>query len=197
MALTGNNTSTYTQDLIGVGTDAFTNLYKIKFTGGVMGQNDMLLRVRSGNFTPPVFTQTTNKYHYMTVDVDMPKAEYTGTKEFTLKFRVDENYLVYKNLLKQKGVTSISNLGGINVNIPDSTGSKGSFKTSVNAYDGKGMIGDTDESHFKELYTFDKCWVKSIRGLTFSYDNSSPITVEAIIGFQSFDDPENLLIKNF
>lgn len=197
MSLTGT-TNDYVQSLISVGADAMTNLFYLEFVGGKMGSeySSQHLKVRSGNFKAPTFTQGTNEFHHMTVSVNMPKAEITGTKELSFTFRVDENFLVYKTLLAQKKVTSISNLGYAVNDIPSDTGNDGSFITKVYAYDGKGTIGDPDSTSFKLLYQFNHCWVKNVKGLTFGYDSSNPITAQATVGFLDFDDPQNLLASS-
>ena len=186
MALTGK-TQDYTDSLIQAGPDAFTNLYYLRFTGGKVGEVNTRLKVRIGNFTPPTFTQTTATKSYLTVSVELPKPEYTGTKEITCQFRVDENYEIYKKMSEQKAVTSVSNIGKVNVDVPDET--NGGFRVDVYAYDGKGTIGD-DSSNFKPLYTFTHCWIKSLKGLSYTYGSSTPLTAEVTIAFQKFEDPE-------
>lgn len=190
MALEGK-TQDYTDSLIQAGPDAFTNLYYLRFTGGKVGEVHDDLKVRTGNFTPPTFTQTTATKNYMTVSVELPKPEYTGTKEFTCQFRVDENYEIYKKMSEQKAVTSVSNMGKVNVNVPDDT--NGGFKVDVYAFNGKGTIGDASDSNFKLLYTYTHCWIKSLKGLSYTYGSSTPLTAEVTIAFQKFKDPQETI----
>ena len=62
MSLTGT-TNDYVQSLISVGADAMTNLFYLEFVGGKMGSeySSQHLKVRSGNFKAPTFTQGTNE----------------------------------------------------------------------------------------------------------------------------------------
>lgn len=189
MPLAGS-TKNYVSDLIKAGSDALTNLYYLQFNGGELEKITNALKVRSGDFTPPAFSQTTDTKNFMTVSVDMPKPEIQGEKKLSFTFRVDENYLVYEALVKQKKKTSISNLGYINPNV-DKDGNH--FTVQVYAYNGMNTgVGDTSGS-FKKLYEFRNCWIREINGLTYGYDSSTPLTVKVEVSFQDFDDPENLL----
>ena len=196
MALAGS-TTTYIDDLIGQGPDALSNLYYIEFEGGEFKDSTTVqkLKVRAGDFKAPAFSQTTDKKNFMTVSVDMPKPEIQGDKKLSFTFRVDENFEIYQKLVAQKRKTSISNLGYVN---PYVNREENNFAVKVYAYiegisrSNAAGIG-VDYSNYKLLYKFYNCWIRTLDGLTFTYDNSTPLTVKVEISFQKFDDPENLI----
>lgn len=188
MALT--NTSTFITDLINEGADAQSNLYYLEFSkSGESREILTALKVRAGDFTPPAFNQTTDPKKYMTMSVDLPKPEIQGEKKLSFTFRVDENYEVYETLVKWKKLVSISNLGYVN---PSLAPVDKLFKLNVYAYIGNSAIGDPSLA-FKRIYTFEGCWIQQLNGLTFTYDNATPLTVKAEVVFQKYEDPENTL----
>lgn len=195
MAL-GDKTTSYINELINAGADALSNLYYLYFTGGEFNDNliNSALKVRAGDFTPPTFSQTVDTKNFMTVSIDLPKPEIQGDKSFSITFRVDDNFEVYQALVNQRKKVVVSNLGYINPNLINNN----TFTIKVFTYkpwDESNMAGvwrwEGEAGRFTEIYEFRKCWIKSLNGLTFSYEGSTPLTVTAEIGFQDFDDPEN------
>jgi len=200
----GSSSNTYLNELISVGSDAMTNLYKVEFSGGLLDTEysdlPVALKVRNKDFHPPVFSQDQkNTVSYMTVSVDFPKAVISGTKELTFNFRLDENYRVYQYLLKQQSVTAMGNLGFVTNGVPDSA--DGGFKISVYAFDrslsnNEEQIGDpTNDECYRKMYEFNHCWIKKITGLKYSYNTTDAETLTVTVGFFDFDDPSNLLFK--
>ena len=189
-----SNTSNFIKDLIKAGPDAQSNLYYLKFTKfGINQTLNEFLKVRAGDFTPPAFNQTTDTKKFMTVSVDLPKPEISGEKKLSFTFRVDENYEIYQTLVDWKSFVSVSNLGYVNPNLKRSSG-KGLFSVDVYAHIGTSGIGDPDLD-FTKLYSFHSCWIQNLNGLTFSYDNATPLTVKADVCFLEYEDPENLLMS--
>jgi len=200
----GSNSQSFISDLIQVGADAMTNLYFIEFSGSLMNHDENLkigLRVRSKDFTPPTFTYSASKntVHYMTTSVDLPLSVVSGDKSLTFNFRVDSNYRLYEFLLRQQAMTSNANLGFANTDVHDS--SNGGFKVDVYAFDRskssdiEAYCDPSDTEAYTKLYSFDYCWIKSISGLNFSYDNTEPESVTVNVGFFTYDDPMNLLLE--
>lgn len=200
----GSGSNTYLSELISVGADAMTNLYKVEFSGGLLdGEYSDLpvaLKVRNKDFTPPTFSQDQkNTVHYMTTSVDLPKSVVSGTKELTFKFRLDSNYRVYSFLLKQQSATGMANLGFATNGVPDSV--DGGFKVAVYAFDRslsndiEALADPTEDDCYRKMYEFRHCWIKKLSGLDYSYDNSNPEVLTVTVGFFDFDDPMNLLIS--
>lgn len=199
----GSNTNTYISDLINAGADAMTNLYYLEFSGSLLDNDENLkigLKVRTKDFNPPEFSQDQkNTVNYISTTLDWPLSVVSGDKSFSLNIRLDKDYRVYQYLLRQKAVTSNTNLGFASGNVPDSN--HGGFKVDVYSFDAS-KNGDTesafdpeDTKSYRKLYTFEYCWIKKIHPLQFAYDNPKAMEVKADIGFFKFDDPMNLLAK--
>lgn len=183
-----------------------SNLFKLDFSGGLISAGSLSdmpisLMVRAGDFTPPVFNASTmNKVNFLTTSVDFPLASISGTKELSVKFRVDENYDVYAWLLHQQSQTSNGNLGYASGRVPDSNAE--GFKVAVYAYDRSLAAVESDSadpdasSSYRKMYEYRHCWVKSIGDLSYSYDSPKAETVTVTIGFFEFDDPMHLLFQD-
>ena len=192
------DTKTFLSDLINQGSDALSNLYYLEFVcpSIITGNTPSLLKVRAGDFKPPAFNQTTDKKNYMTVSVDLPKPEIQGDKKFSITFRVDENWDIYKKLIELKQRTSKPNVGFINPNVNDYAND---LTIKVFAYDSSVPSTNSstgiyhDYNKFKELWVFKYCWITALTGLDFTYDSSNALKVTAEISFQDFEDPETKL----
>ena len=123
----------------------------------------------------------------MTTDFDLPKAEIQGDKKFTLNFRVDENYKVYKALLDQMSVTSVPNLGQVSLKAPDNK----DLEIKVYAFNGSNSSLVDDDTGFQILYRFTYCWIMSVKGPTYGYDSSNPEKVSVDIGFFECETPDS------
>lgn len=176
-------TNEYLSQLIDVGADAMSNLFKVEFSGGVFDTNPNQWTVRLNEFTPPDFKQVVdNNVNYLTTGLTLPKAAISGTKAFTVKFRLDENYNLYRQLLIQQTTAANMNLNLIydNLNNNDAT-----FITKV--YRVNGAIQESvDDINWELLYTYKYCFIKKISGLTYSYDNNGVESISAEIGFWDF-----------
>ena len=175
-------TNEYLSQLIDVGADAMSNLFKVEFTGGVFNVNPTQWTVRLNEFTPPDFKQVVdNNVNYLTTGITLPKAAITGTKSFTVKFRLDENYDLYRKLLIEQ-----TQLATMNKNlISDNLDPTHTFTTKV--YRVNGAIKEsTDDIDWELLYTYKYCFIKKISGLTYSYENNGVESISAEIGFWDF-----------
>ncbi len=104
---------TQVQALLAEGGDAQSNLFDISITypeiisnppgslGGLSGllpssasvQTDS---IRAGGFTPPQFKVETYNNKYLTSSATLVKPEITGERKFSIEFRVDAFYQIYK-----------------------------------------------------------------------------------------------------
>ena len=207
-----NDTNSYLSTLINAGADAMTNLYFIKFRGGYVDNDpnlSMALTVRAQNISLPKPTHPVNTINFMTVSLDTPKADIGLDKTFSITFRLDSNYGVYKYLLKQQAETSIPNLGFATNRTPDEstlTGADGSnYGLTVSVYAANNEILNTDQeapeldastNRYSKLYEFRHCWISAITPIgAYDYDSSNPLTVTATFFFYDYDDPQSLLLK--
>ena len=176
-------TNEYLSQLIDVGADAMSNLFKVEFSGGVFDTKPNQWTVRLNEFTPPDFKQVVdNNVNYLTTGLTLPKAAISGTKAFTVKFRLDENYNLYRQLLIQQTTAANMNLNLIYDNLNDNDAT---FTTKV--YRVNGAIQESvDDINWELLYTYKYCFIKKISGLTYSYDNNGVESISAEIGFWDF-----------
>ncbi len=87
--------------LFNTGVDAFTNIWDIAITfpkriSSTLTSSNM--SVRALGFTPPELYLNTVPVDYMGVTVQKPVPKIQGNKTFTIEFRLDANYNVYKYL---------------------------------------------------------------------------------------------------
>lgn len=190
-SLTDNKS--FLTDLINAGADAMSNLYYVELSGGLIDDSTKLqLKLRNKDFKPPQFTQGKITQNYLSVSLDVPSASFSGTKEFSCTFRVDLNYNIYKKLCELMAVTSMPNLGFAATDVPDAT-TKGmevrvyAVNSTVDSNSTEVYDPSTD-SRFSLMHTYKYCWIKSITGLNYSYNEASAVTVTATFGFFQFKD---------
>ena len=205
-----NNSAGYLQTLINAGSDLMSNLYYVDITvptvmSEVLNTTQTGLIVRNKDFKAPAATHAEHTVDYMTTSVTLPSTGIDITKTFTLKFRLDANYNVYKFLKAWQSLTSNATYEYASNTVPGELSSAvgdqgfvinvyalpGSISSSTQEIAGPGGTLQSDMS--VKLYTFKYCWVKSVKGLSYSYSDSSEMEVSAEIGFFDFEDPQNLL----
>ena len=198
-----SNTNNHINTLIGVGNDAHSHLYEAVFEGGSLGDINTSLSVRCSGFQRPETTQDSYPVRYITAYIDRPKAKVNVTRNFTLKFRLDAYWDVYKALLTQQSLTSnpahyyaISDitalmdaglLFNVSINvIKDLNDVIGNPQTSDNASDATESL---EEAYgVTKLFTFKNCWIEELRLSGFSGSDSNPVTVDAKIDFLQMED---------
>lgn len=177
MAL-GDNTS-YLSDLINLGADAQSNLYELKFTGGIFSA-DTDITIRNAGISLPERKQSTHDVSYLTTSVTLPGASYEDTKTVSITFRLDQNYSIYRKLLKQQKKVYGPSTSYANASAKDAT-----FDISVYA------ITDQNPNGVRKvgMYILKNCYIKAVKqNTTFSYDSSEPITITADIWYQQRED---------
>lgn len=193
------NSNEALQSLINAGSDMMSNLFYVDFSGGVFDGQDsqkQALKIRVTDISLPQATHPTNPINYMTVSLDVPKAEIELSKNISFSFRVDDNYELYKLLLKQQSITSMPNLGyaGTSIGKNDEEG----FTLSV--YAPKEAMSSSSEEYpdtttnYQKIYTFKHCWISKISGLSYSYSNSSPLTAKVDLYFYDYEEPMNTIL---
>lgn len=99
------------QLLVNSGFDAFSNLYDVEISppsilGGVDPNIQNTYKVRALDFKPVNLTLGEYKAHYKTVDLTRLNAQFTGEREFSIRFRVDANWRLYALAKKWKALYS-------------------------------------------------------------------------------------------
>lgn len=175
MAL-GSNES-YLSDLINLGADAQSNLYELTFTGGEF-DGYTALTIRNAGITLQGRTQGTHDVNYLTTSITLPTASYEETKTATITFRLDQNYDVYKTLLKQQ-----KKMYGPSTSYANPSATDAAFAIKVAA------ITDTSTMTTVDMYKLSNCYIKKVKlDTALSYDSSSPMTVSMDIWYQKRED---------
>ena len=202
-----NSSNLWLTNLIEVGADAMTNLYFVDFStsSGIGEDNEQMFTVRLSNISGlPSFNHKTEPKKFMTVDFDAPVDDFDFEKKLTLEFRLDQNYKVYDKLMEIMGKTSKPSLGYATTRIGDPATNEtrddhcGNLTIRVNVPDNIPQNEDSAFNHgygntgFKNLYTFEYCWISKISGLeSFSSDSTSPRTVKAEVYYYAWTGPTN------
>ena len=175
MAL-GDNTN-YLSDLINLGADAQSNLYELTFTGGEFS-GYTALTIRNAGITLPERKQGTHDVKYLTTSVTLPAASYEETKTATIRFRLDQNYDVYKKLLKQQ-----KKVYGPSISYANPSAENATFNIKVAA------ITDTSSMSTIDMYVLSNCYIKAVKlDTALSYDDATPMTVSMDIWYQKRED---------
>lgn len=189
----GSNSSQYISALIQAGSDVMENLYYLDFSGRLLDEYSQNLKVRVSQFTPPVPTQDKNDFTYLTTSVAMPKPSFSMDKTLKFTFRVDENYDLYKYLLKQQSTTMNAGTGWATNQVPSE--SNGGITVKAYIFD-RSLGNDPDnEEYYRPIYIYRYCYITDITGLNYSYENSNPMTLSVTMKFLDFDDATDTLLE--
>lgn len=177
--------------LIETSNDAQANLYKVIFHGGILDSeySDLVdhLTVRCSGIEPPMATQDKYTVRYITAYVDRPVTKIGLSRTFSLTFRMDSYWEVYKVLLDLKKKFSHASKGWATHNYMSdgSIDEDKFFNVDVNYLE----EASTDDSETGEaLYRFNHCWIESITPPSFDTNSSDPVTVTCQINFLEMED---------
>ena len=189
----GSNSSQYISALIEAGSDVMKNLYYLDFSGKYIDDYSQNLKVRVSNFTPPVPTQGKQTFNYISTSVDMPTPSFTMDKTLKFTFRLDENYALYKALLKQQSTTMNAGTGWATNQVP----SESDGGITVKAYVFDRFLGNEpdDDENYRPMYIYRYCYITDITGLTYSYEGPNPMTVSTNMKFLDFEDATDTLLE--
>ena len=189
----GSNSNQYIRALIEAGSDVMQHLYYLDFNGKYIDDYSQNLKVRVSNFTPPVPTQGKQTFNYISTSVDMPTPSFTMDKTLKFTFRLDENYALYKALLKQQSTTMNAGTGWATNQVP----SESDGGITVKAYIFDRSLGNDpdDEENYRPMYIYRYCYITDITGLTYSYEGPNPMTVSTNMKFLDFEDATDTLLE--
>ena len=189
----GSNSSQYISALIEAGSDVMKNLYYLDFSGKYIDDYSQNLKVRVSNITPPVPTQGKQTFNYISTSVDMPTPSFTMDKTLKFTFRLDENYALYKALLKQQSTTMNAGTGWATNQVP----SESDGGITVKAYIFDRSLGNDpdDDENYRPMYIYRYCYITDITGLTYSYEGPNPMTVSTNMKFLDFEDATDTLLE--
>lgn len=179
--------------LISASNDAQSNLYKVSFFGGILDSSKYSLTkdqmtIRCSGITPPMPTQDSYQVKYVTAYVDRPVTRVGLVRNFSLEFRMDSYWNVYKVLLDLQKQFMDASKSWVNINLLDDAGNIDTsklFNVNVN-YLSEAEVDDT--SLGKPLYQFTGCWIDNITPPSFNTSSNDPVTVSCSINFLNMDD---------
>lgn len=175
--------TTALKSLIDVGNDAMGRLYEVVFSGGLFPDDTSNMTVRCSGFTPPAPTQSTYKQQFVTAGIERPVPKVDLTRNFSVTFRSDDSWYLYRELLYQQNLTSNAAHSFVNTSI-DSLKDY-FFNVRVNRIV---SLSDTDESSIERLFNFNKCWITDISSPDFGSRDASAVTLTCKIGFLEMED---------
>lgn len=195
---------THITELLGAGADAMTNMYEVVFTMptgtalSVDATQTAKLRIRADAFNPPADSQQTYEVHWKTVALTRPASKIIMDRVFTITFRVDANYDLYRTLLKWKGLTSagsvgyasqeMSILGSVTVSALASAITHPKMVAGKTS-DAPGIKGAASASGGSViLWKYNDVWIETITNPEFSTESADPAKVTATFRFGSFED---------
>lgn len=146
--------------------------------------------VRCSSFEPPTLEQSEYEVRFMNHKIDRPAAKITTERKFSLEFRVDEDYDVYKKLNALMKATFDPENGVTKTGIKDLYSEGLLFDTHI--YTIEGDMADADGSNNVKgikLFEFNKCWIESLTPSEFNYSGSEPVKVTASIRFIEYKTP--------
>ena len=200
MALDTN--TKYIKHLINSGADAMSNLYYVEFNlpeVGELNATSLGLTVRAGDFNPPAAPSHDQGHtiNFVTSSLKVPTASYTMDRNFSISFRLDENYNLYKYFKGLQHKTSDALTGYANTALPGEVDASKDFVIKV--YSTLTTNGnllnasyDSNESSPKVntiMYKFEKCWIKKISDISYSYDSAAPLAITVDFGCQYYEGP--------
>lgn len=183
--------TTALQSLINEGNDAQGKLYEAVFSGGVLGSDTSNMTIRCSGFTPVFPTQSTYAVNFVTAKIERPTTKVDLTRNFSLTFRSDDNWYLYKQLLLQHSLTMNASKSYVNTSldlIEDYL-----FNVNVNRIV---TLSNSSSSKVDRLFNFRKCWISEITSPDFSTSDASPVTINCKINFLEMEDWQSGLTDN-
>ena len=183
--VTNNN---YLQELVTTAGDAYSNLYIAQFLGGVFNAQSISegMSVRCDGFTPPSIDQPSYQVRFINEHIDRPSTKVNVTRNFSLTFRVDANYAVYKAICQQRDITFDPTRSFTATDIYELKQNNKLFSVTINALK-NGLNAPTGNKSLT-LFKFRDCWITRIDPLKFSYSSGDPLTVNVGINFIEMED---------
>lgn len=174
------------QLLLNSGFDAFSNLYdvEIRVPQLIQGEIDTFIAstymIRAQDFKPPTLALGEYKTSFKTVDLIRLNAQFVGEREFSIKVRIDANWVLYEDIKKWKNLYYQIKNDEVKLGLY-SDGTSANFYGSVKVLGYKSntesltSTGTRDETLY---WNFDNVMLYDIIEPTFNRSQSEPITVE-------------------
>lgn len=187
------------ETLLNNSSTAMSNLFAVNFSLDSDNSHNLSFRL-TGNVTLPQISRATVDLSYKDTTIKKAAPGFSISKDIQFSFRVDENYELYKflleNLYEEKSLMSTKDSGSIPKEIPyvdielsllGGIHNSGDLSKLLAVIDPNPSEGESYSDSTNKLWNikFNDCRLTSLSGITFGYDNSSPITVIATFIFTS------------
>lgn len=201
---------THVNTLISAGADAMTNMFEVHFTlptglfgaagtSAVRGASESSaaesFMVRADGFTPPTPSQVTYTNHWKTVSVDRPATKINLDRTFSITFRVDAYYVVYKDLLRWQAKTmQVSDGFASNVLASADLGTV-EVKAAESPVTRLSDVDDNVAFSTETSWKFEDAWIESITPPTYGTSSADPAKVTAKFRFGKYTDPQHNILN--
>lgn len=204
---------THVNTLISAGADAMTNMFEVHFTlpsglftpvppqAGIASQRvsgesmATSLMVRTDGFTPPTPSQVTYTNHWKTVSVDRPATKINLDRTFSITFRVDAYYSVYKTLLRWQSKTMQVSDGFASNSLASTNLGTVEVKAAEGLVDSLSDVDDNTALSTETSWKFEDAWIESITPPTYGTSSADPAKVTAKFRFGKYTDPQHNLLN--
>jgi hypothetical protein len=160
------------------GDDALANMAEIEFSPfSLFGPLKDASRFRTEQINVPGFTMGQYEVHWKAQKFERPSGKDETEKTFSLVFRVDKYYTVYKALLAWWQYICNSDSGVLAEDVGAVTG-ESNIRTDV-------MVKtiDTQGVPTNEGFNFERAWIKALAGFSYDVASGDPLECQVTMSF--------------
>lgn len=169
------DTKVLLSDLINMGPDAYSNLFKIEMTGLPSGDNLKSISARTTTFVSPQRSSNSEPVPYQNITVNIPTASTDLPRTLDMTIRLDSEYKAYDKL---RSLQLVNNDGYYKKDPNKMIG-----QMHVTAYDTKkGMLSPVYE------WTFYNIYVLGLTKLTYGYDGSNALNFNISLIWERYEE---------
>ena len=169
------DTKVLLSDLIGMGPDAYSNLFKIEMTGLPEGEDLKSICARTTSFISPQRGSNSESIPYQNITIDIPTSGTDLPRKMDMTIRLDSSYKAYDTLRKLQLVNS----DGYYEKDPN----KMIGQMHVQAFDTmQGMLSPVYE------WTFYNIYVLSLTKLTFGYEGANSLNFNISLIWERYEE---------
>lgn len=201
-------------ELLKAGADAMSNMFDVQIIfpedlQSQLGPDISMLRIRAKGFEPPVFNVKTYEVKYKTISITRPATQLEGSRTFSLSFRVDAYYSIYKALKMWASRIGTGSTGyASNALWGDASESPNGVLGTVRvAALSTPVIMDSGDPFFAQgvntgyfssqnsetsphlVWEFYDVWLQKLEEPKYSMDDASALEVQATFFFGNYKDP--------
>jgi len=160
-----------------LGDDALANQAEIIINPLALFASNDPLRLRTTTFDIPEFAIGEYTIDYKTQKFNKPSGKIETPQEFTFNFRADKYWTIYQALLAWKNTIGNDRTGAMSEDVDPITGIS-LIRTDVIV-----LTKDSNGTLTSPGWTFSKCWLKNLGGVSFDNASGDPIEVSVTLDF--------------